>query len=124
MSANPEWTTVPLAEPWHRDAIAGLISQTTSEYGPGLNAWSMRIVDCYGRNGTLEVSACILALRAEIAALRGSRNRVAHDALGLAAEMFESDGMADETWSSRQVAILLRNIQPQYAPAAGPEATP
>ena len=68
---NPEWITVALAEPWHRDSLLGAIQYMTSEHGPGLNASSLALIDKYGSLGTLEVSACILALRAEIATLRG-----------------------------------------------------
>lgn len=69
---NPEWTTVAMAEPWHRDRLSTAIDAFAGD----LDHQSLRIVETYGRSGTLEVSAVVLALRAEIARLRAVAARL------------------------------------------------
>jgi hypothetical protein len=59
---GPIWVDAPMAESWHRDAVAGLIAQHRD-----LKDWGMRVAETYGRSGTLEVTAVVWALMDAVA---------------------------------------------------------
>lgn len=61
-SALTEALTANMAEPWWR----GLLIQTIADHDRlgDLDDWSKRLVETYGKSGSIEVAACILALRA------------------------------------------------------------
>jgi hypothetical protein len=58
--ALTEALTADMAEPWWRD----LLIQTIADHRDDLDDWSKHVVETYGRSGSIEVAACILALRA------------------------------------------------------------
>lgn len=61
-SALMEALTANMAEPWWRDSLI----QTIADHDRlgDLGDWSKRIVEAYGKSGSIEVAACILAFRA------------------------------------------------------------
>lgn len=57
-----EALTANMAEPQWRDRLIQTIAD--HDHLGDLDDWSKRIVEAYGRSGSIEVAACILALRA------------------------------------------------------------
>lgn len=61
-SALTEALTANMTEPWWRDSLIQTIAD--HDHLDDLDDWSKRIVEAYGKSGSIEVAACILALRA------------------------------------------------------------
>lgn len=55
---RPRWIDGEMSDPWWRDWVAGI----TAEHADDLEDWAERIAATYGREGTLEVTACVWAL--------------------------------------------------------------
>ena len=63
-----EALTMEMREPWHRDLILGMIASCID-----VDQWASSMAYTYSKSGTLEVTALILTMRAEIERLRGGR---------------------------------------------------
>jgi hypothetical protein len=59
--ARPRWATADMKEPWHRDLMVGL-SVAHTQTPDDLRRWAERVAFAYSEWGSLEVTACVLAL--------------------------------------------------------------
>lgn len=57
---RPRWVDAEMQEPWHRDLLQ--TAATTHPPAAHLQEWAERIAYTYSKAGTLEVTACVLAL--------------------------------------------------------------
>jgi len=115
-----EAETMEMREPWHRDLILGMVASRID-----VDRWASSMAYTYSKSGTLEVTALIVAMRAEQAALTAEAERLSRRLMherdearaALKAERVISrsrDAIIDRLWAQLNEATNAPHNDPEF----------